>query len=156
MAKLDGYNPNNHDPSKPIEAMPKGDYLVMMVDSEWKDTKANDGGKYLMFTAEVIDGEYKGRKLFVNLNLINKNPVAVKIAEEDLSAICHAVGEMGVLNDSATLHGKPLVAKVGVKEYKGELRNEVKGFRAMKGAAPVAAPVAAAPAAAPASAAPWA
>jgi len=121
-------------PNAPLEPVPSGDYLCMIVDSEMKPTSRGDGA-YLQLTMEILEGPYQGRKLFDRLNLQNPNAQAVEIAYRTLSAICHAVGRLQV-NDSAELHDKPLIAKVALKPPKGEYgeSNEVKGYKAVNGA----------------------
>jgi hypothetical protein len=74
-------------------------------------------GQYLYVEIDVLDGPYKGRKLFDRLNLINANPQTVEIAQRTLSAICHATGRMQV-QDSEELHLIPFVADVQVQPPK--------------------------------------
>jgi len=129
-------------PSDSFDPLPNGTYVVIISDTEMAPTKS--GGKMLKLTLEVAEGEYKGRKLWDQLNLVNANPKAVEIAQRTLSAICHAVGVL-TLTNSTELHHKPLVAKVRVKQDEGyEPGNEVKGYSAFDGGAlPVARPVSA-------------
>jgi hypothetical protein len=111
------------DPKSEYSPIPVGTYTVMLIDSVWKDTKAGDG-RYVKLTFEVADeGDLKGRRIYENLNLVNKNPTAVAIANRKLSAICHAVGVMQ-LTDTAQLHFKPFKVKVGIS--KDGSSNEVK------------------------------
>lgn len=142
MANLNGFDAGAVEPSAPIEAIPPGDYVCMATDSEWRDTKAGTG-RYLQLTFSVIDGQYKGRKLWARLNLENPNSTAVDIARRDLSALCRAVGVMKP-GDSSELHGLPVALKVAVRKRQdtGELTNEIKGFKLAKG---VAAPAQSAP-----------
>lgn len=114
----------------PPPAMPTDWYNVMITDSEMKQTKdpQNDNG-YLELTLKVLDGQYAGRLAWARLNLYNDNPVAVEIAQKDLSAICRAVGVFQV-NDSEQLHGKPFMARLVYKEAADgyDEGNDVKGF----------------------------
>jgi hypothetical protein len=128
MAALNGFNAAEVDPTDSFTPVPAGDYPVVIVESEMKDTR--DGtGQYLQFVLEVIEGPMKGRKLWDRLNLVNKNSTAVEIAQKALSQICHAVNVM-TPNDSAELHGKPLQCSVVVKEDpQYGPRNEVKGYK---------------------------
>lgn len=120
-------------PADSFDPLPNGTYVVLVTDSEMAPTKS--GGKMLKLTLEVAEGEYKGRKLWDQLNLVNANPTAVEIAQRTLSAICHAVGVL-TLTNSTELHHKPMVAKVRVKQDEGyEPGNEVKGYSAFTGAA---------------------
>ena len=151
MAQLpNAFNAAEVPPSDDFSALPAGDYRVIVEDSEMKQTKAGTG-QYLQLTYNVLDGQYAGRKLWDRLNLVNPNSTAVEIAQRSLSAICHATGVIN-LTDSAQLHGKVLVAKVGMQ--KDSDRNEIKGYKKADGSA-IAAVNAATPApAAPAAPAP--
>jgi len=116
------------------EAIPAGWYNVIMDESEIKPTKNSDPqspSMYLLCRFNVLDGQYQGRKVFTRLNIINPNPQATEIARKDLSAICHAVGAIGLVQDSSMLHGRPLKVKVGYRpattEY--EAQNDIKAYR---------------------------
>lgn len=131
---LSGFNPEEVDTGSgdSFEPLPAGWYPVVIIDSEEKETRAGNGS-YLQLTLEVIDGEFKGRLLWARLNLNNPNPKAVEIAQRDLANICKAVGVMAP-KDSSDLHYKPLAARVKIRPYEGEMRNEVSGFRGIRGA----------------------
>jgi hypothetical protein len=128
MAELN-FDANVVEPVGSFDVLPVGDYLVIISASEKKATKDNDG-EYVQFTYDVIEGEYKGRKVFDRLNLINKNPTAQKIAQGSLSAICHVTG---VMHPKMTeeLHGKPLMIKVGIRPAKDQYAesNVVKEYK---------------------------
>lgn len=109
--------------------VPNGDYPVMIIESEMKPTKTG-GGQYLQLVLEIIEGPYKGRRIWDRLNLVNSNQTAVEIAQRALSQICHAVNHLQ-LNDSVELHHKPMTAKVVVKQSPGyDDSNEVKEYSA--------------------------
>jgi hypothetical protein len=136
------------EPMAPMGPVPAGEYLVCVSDSDMKPTKSGSG-QYLQLTFSILQGEHKNRKVYARLNLVNDNVTAVKIAKSELAAICQAVG-VAEIKDSAQLHNKPLVVKVEVREYNGKESNEIRGYRASKGAVmpagvvpePVAKPVA--------------
>lgn len=144
MAHLGGtFDATQVDPSRDVEPIPSGEYLVHIIDSDMKPTK-NGTGQYLELAYEVAEGPYKGRKLWARLNLVNQNSKAVEIAQRDLSAICHATGQMQV-TDSQQLHYKPHVVRVeyikadGVKSQRDS--NEIKAYKRAEGyAAPAQAP----------------
>ena len=139
-------------PSAPAGIVPAGDYNVQIVKSEVKPTR-DATGHYLTLEFEILDGEFKNRHLWTNLNIWNQNETACRIAQQQLSAIAHAVGVLQVA-DSELLHNKPLmvnvVVKAGTEQYP-DSKNEVKGFAAYKGAAANAAPAPVAPSFAPAA-----
>jgi len=115
-------------PSVPYETLPAGKYLVEITDTELKPTKAGTG-EMLQIEFTVIDGEFKNRKVWDRLCLRHPNRDTVKIAEANLSAICHAVGVMRP-GESIELHHIPLVIAVKCKtdDSTGEIHNEVKSY----------------------------
>jgi hypothetical protein len=129
MADLRGFDANAVEPSDSFDPIPAGEYLCVITRSEDKPTKSGTG-TYLELEFEVIDGPYKGRKLWERLNLSNPSDVAVKIAQAELSAICRAVGVMQP-KDSCELHDLPLLVKVRVEKRADtdEPTNVIKGYR---------------------------
>lgn len=136
MADLNSFDANQVEPSSSFDPIPAGKYLAVITDSEMKPTKAGTG-HYLELTFQIQEGEYNNRLLWARLNLDNPNATAVQIAQEDLSAICRAVGVMKP-NDSDELHNLPLVIHVRCKkrEDTGEITNEIKGFSKKESSAP--------------------
>ena len=120
----------------PREALPAGDYPVVITDSLVKTSKA--GGNYLELTLQVLDGPYANRLTWDRITLDNANPTAAEIGKRQLSQVCHAVGVLQV-QDSAQLHGIPLIARLKYKvDEKYGPKNEVGGYRPMN--APATAP----------------
>ncbi|CAN5469613.1 hypothetical protein BH11PLA2_BH11PLA2_21080 [soil metagenome] len=128
MANLSGFDANRVEPSADFDPLPAGKYLAVITESEMKPTKAGTG-QYLQLTFEILDGQFKGRKVWARLNLANSNEMTVKIAQAELSAICRAVGVLAP-NDSVELHNLPLVITVKCKKRDdtGDVTNEIKGY----------------------------
>jgi hypothetical protein len=127
--KLENFNPSDYpDPNK-FEPIPAADYLCVITDSEEKRTRAGTGS-YLALTFEVIEGKYKGRKVWANLNIRNPNKTAEQIGREHLAAICRAVGATNP-GDSYELHNKPLVVSVDIEKRQdtGKLKNVTTTYR---------------------------
>ncbi|MEI8246823.1 MAG: DUF669 domain-containing protein [Lentisphaerota bacterium] len=120
------FDANTVEPNS-FEVLPAAKYIAVITDSERKATKANTGF-YLKLTFEIIEGEFKGRKVFAQLNLENQNADAVRIARGELSAICRAVNIM-TPKDSVEIHNLPLeITVVCKKQPDDEIRNEIKGY----------------------------
>jgi len=136
MADLRGFNANTVEPSDSFDPIPAGEYLCVITASEEKPTKAGTGS-FLVLEFEVIDGPYKGRKLWDRLNLNNPSEVAVKIARATLSAICRSIGVMEP-SDSCEMHDLPLLVKVRTEKRADtdELSNVIKGYRSRNAAQP--------------------
>jgi len=122
-----------------------GKYDAIISAATEKVTKAGTG-KYLSVEFTVTSVQNEGRRVWLNLNLGNPNPIAVEIAQKELASLCKAIGVLQVA-DASQLVDKALTIKVTVD---GD-RNNVKGCFPL--AARVAPPAAAASAqAAPAAA----
>ena len=110
-----------------FDVLPAGEYDVCIVSSAVESTRAGDG-KFLKLELQVLNGPFQNRKVFDRLNLWNKNPQAVTIAQGTLSAICRAVGVL-TPQDSSELHNRPLLATIKTRDYQGSPRNEVAGYK---------------------------
>ena len=128
------FNANEVEPSTGYEPIPAGKYAAVITDSEMKPTKTGNG-QYLELAFEVIEGDYRGRKVWARLNLENPNSQAVQIARADLSAICRAVN-VPEPKDSIELHNLPLTITVRCRKNTetDEITNEVKGYAPRTGA----------------------
>ncbi|MEY3665388.1 MAG: hypothetical protein RLZZ153_1570 [Pseudomonadota bacterium] len=117
MARFDtSFDATSVEPTTAQELLPAGKYRAQIVESEMRVTK-NGMGQFLWLMLDILDGEYKGRKIFDQLNLVNPNPTTVEIAQRALSAICHATGKMHV-SDSEELHLIPMTIQVKVRPPK--------------------------------------
>lgn len=130
------FNANEVEPSTGFDPIPAGKYQAVIVDSEMKPTRSGNG-RYLQLEFEIIEGEYRNRRVWARLNLENTNQEAVRIARADLSAVCRAVNVLQP-RDSVELHNLPLTITVRCrKNQNDEIVNEVRGYgpRANSGAA---------------------
>lgn len=134
MASMQGFHADEVEPDVGFAPLPKGKYPVVITASEDKPTKAGNGHMY-KFTLEVTDGEYKGRKLWWQINYDNPSAEAVAIGRAQLSSLCRAVDVLRP-EDSTELHNLPFVAVVIVKQYQGEDQNEIKGCEPIGGSKP--------------------
>ena len=134
--------------------LPAGTYLAHITESDIRPL-ASGNGQGLKLTLEIIDGQHKGRRVWDNLNIQHTSETTQRIAQAQLSALCHAVNVIK-LEDTSALHFKPVRVKVTVREADGKYQesNNIKGYESAGGAAPsfVPAPAeAAAPTAPPAA-----
>lgn len=108
MAKL----PQSFTSDESDDITPTGEYLAEIVKTEMKETNAKDG-EFLSLHFKVLEGAQKGAMIFCNLNLINKNETAVKIANSQLKKIILAVGkDPAKVVDSDELKNIPLMISV--------------------------------------------
>lgn len=135
MANIPGYangfNAKDVEPATGSPApLPEDDYAVLIDRSEVKQTRKGDG-EYLSLRLKVIEGDYEGRFVFLNLNLVNPSDQAMDIARRQFSAICHATGVL-TPEDSTELHGIPMIARVKIRPATDSYpaTNDVASFKA--------------------------
>jgi hypothetical protein len=140
------------DTENRFEALPPGEYTVMVTDSAIKTTQAGTG-RYISLEFDVqAPDAFRGRKLWDNMNIENPSAEAVEIAKRQLAQLVQSCG-LQEIQDTTQLHHIPVVAIVKV-DRKDATRNQIKGYKAAGGQPapqPQAAPMqqAAAPAAQP-------
>ena len=100
-----------------FDTIPEGWYSAQAIKTEVKKTQAGDG-TYVALRFKIIEGEYSGRFVFTNLNIINKNETTMRIAKAHLKQICEAV-DIESLVDTDELLGQPLQIKLGIKPASG-------------------------------------
>lgn len=120
-------------PQQSSGPLPAGTYLAHIVESDVQPLKSGNG-EGLKLTFEIIDGQFKGRKVWENLNIRHSNEDTQRIAQSQLSGLCHAVNVIKLL-DTAALHFKPVRINVTVREAQGiyKASNNIKGYEAAGG-----------------------
>lgn len=120
---------SNYDP------IPEGWYNAVIYSAEVKTTKAGNG-KYLNMRYDITGETHAGRVVFGMITVQNPNTTAETIGQQQLGELCRAIGKV-VLNDTDELLGATLSIKVAISAREGyDPRNEVKGFKALKGGMP--------------------
>ena len=134
------FNAKEHEGMRDFSAIPPGDYVAQITESEKKEAR-NKGNFYWKLTFKIQEGDFKGRLIWVNLNLINSNPQAVEIANNELSTICQAVGKVAI-SDTSELHGIPMVVSVKVTPATAQFAegNAINGYKPMTGVAKPSSP----------------
>lgn len=134
MALLPGgqHDPSQYNDMRDFKPVPPGQYIAKVQESEIKETST--GGQMLVLTFGIAAGAYSGKSFITRLNLVNSNPVAVKIANETLATITRACG-LGLITDSDVLHGIPMVVTLKLNPGQGKYgpSNEPAGFKTAQG-----------------------
>lgn len=131
-----GFNAATVEPAKPYEPIPAGNYKAIITASSIEPAKTGNGTN-LLLTFKIVDGQHKNREVWSRLCVQHPTEMTQRIAQEQFSAICHAVGQIQCTT-TEQLHGKPLLIKVAVKPHwkdEGTMVNEVKGYMEMQKAA---------------------
>lgn len=112
--------------------VPPGKYVVSATSSEMKDTST--GGQMLVLNFNIIAGPYTGKGFVTRLNLVNSNPTAVKIANEELATITRAAN-FTQLTDSDQLNGVAMIAVLKLVPGDGKYgpSNEPTGYASSQG-----------------------
>lgn len=137
MAQLgQTFDPASAPPSdRDFDVFPAGTYASQIVESEVVKTKSGTG-TLLKLTWELLDGPYANRKGWQNINIQNQSQQAQEIGQRQLAQICEAAG-VGAIDDSETLHYKPVMVRWGIEKGEGEYsdKNVVKKVTPLNGAA---------------------
>ena len=115
---------DNSTEFKPIEP---GQYPAMIVEAGEK-TSLTTGSTYAYVKIEIVDGAYKGRKIFDNMFRNSTNEKAVTIAKKKLHAICTSLGIVELKDPNAMLY-KPLNINVAL-DRQDPSKNIVMGYGA--------------------------
>lgn len=120
-----------------FEPIPAGTYTATIGGAEVKNTNAGDG-QYISLRLDITGPSHEGRVVFTNLNIRNKNPKAEEIARQQLGDIMRAIG-LSAVEDTDQLIGGALQVKVSVRAATEQYAasNDVKGFKAIEGGAPM-------------------
>jgi Protein of unknown function (DUF669) len=111
-----------------FEAMPRGLYPCVIAECEF--TYSQSGGNPMWtLTLEVSEGEYAGRKLFNHLVFAGKG---LGMTKQQLGRIKPAIIE-GPLDPTdeetvASMLGTAVKARVTLRKWEGEMRNNVSGL----------------------------
>lgn len=109
--------------------LPLGTYRLEVSASDVTATKSGTG-TILKLTYDVLEPEeYKGRRIFANINIQNPNPTAQEIGQRELGSLCRAI-DISSIENSDELHFIGFTAKVGLeKKQEGyEQRNKITRF----------------------------
>ena len=107
--------------------LPSGPYPAQITGMECRANNDKSTGHNLALEYTIIDGEFKGRKFFENLNLWHTgSSAAVEIANKQLSSIGHAVGIL-TGNDPTILALKPMIVELELTEAQPDKINTTTG-----------------------------
>lgn len=150
-----------------FDPMPEGNYVLKATEAEEKATKAGTGS-YLKVAFAVAEGDFKGRKVWMNFNTQNPSEKAQAIGRQQLVSWATAAGKANA-SDSDQLIDRKFTCTLGIEKQEGyAAQNTIKAFLFETASTSAEAPAAAvkprsapvAPKAAPAAAAaksanPW-
>ncbi len=116
----DSFDPNSVPSRDNFDAIKPGKYSVIVEKATVKDTKAGTG-LYVEIQFQIIDGEYRNRKLWARMNLRNPSQDCERIGRQEFSEMCKAL-QSGVVNTVDQLLNKTCIVKVIVKDEQNEIK----------------------------------
>ncbi len=120
MGRLSDFDPSKVEDRK-YELIPdKTELLVIISESEERESKNNPGNFYENMKLQVVKGDYEGRTIYLRLNLCNKNPTAKTIADSQLKDIYRALNIEGA-DEFDELYDKPFWIRMKVKNDQNEI-----------------------------------
>lgn len=134
------FDSTNIPPETSRDPIPAGTYLAQIIESDLVASK-NGNGQNLKLVFQVLDGQFKDRKVYENLCVQHTNSETQRIAQAKLSALCHATGILRV-SDSSELHYKPIKINVTIKPPANgyDAQNKIKGYESANPAGAYAQP----------------
>lgn len=122
---------SNAKPMGEFGTLPEGEYVAYIESSDKK--QSNSGNFYLETVWIVREGQFEGRKFWVNYNLWNENPSAVDIALSAWRSTCEATIGVPAVDMSEKLHNRPCIVKLGIghNPKSNKPTNEAKAFRSL-------------------------
>lgn len=119
-------------------AIPEGTQATCLaIEAEDLESKSNPGNWMIKLTVEVVDGPFKGTRIWPNFNLRNSNETAQRIGQQQLKNLCLAIGVPRPQSNSELLN-KPFRATFGKpQEFNGEQQSQIKKYDPVGGSAGV-------------------
>jgi hypothetical protein len=126
MPILEGFNQEEAAKNSGFAPVPAGEYLAVIESSEMVDKSADGVRKVgLKFQWQIIDGQFKGRKIFLWLNYIHPKKDVQAISQGELAQICNACNVRDA-KQTEQLHNIPVVLKLGIRaDQNGEPQNRI-------------------------------
>lgn len=102
--------------AEPIESfpdLPPDSYISEIIKTDVMTTK--DGqGRYIKIRFKIKEGEFKGRIIYQNFNILNKNKIAEEIGKRYLSILCTAIG-IESFDDTDEILNYQVIVKLGAE-----------------------------------------
>lgn len=119
--------------------LPEGWYNATIHSAEIRQTK-DKTGQYIAVRYDILGPTHQGRVVFGNVNIKNKSTQAEEIGRQALGSIMRAIG-LAKVDDTDQLIGGNLQIKLSIRQDEGyEPANDVRGYKAIDGAASMPTP----------------
>jgi hypothetical protein len=129
MARLDelfqNVNTENLGEEGDFDALPTNDYVAIMENSSDEKPNSKGTGSVQSVLWQIIEGNFKGRKLYENFNVRNENIGSVTQALRSINGIRIATGKPDA-KDFSELYNIPIIISVEYNESDKKFPNRIK------------------------------
>ena len=113
--------------------IPAGEYHVVVFDSDQRANKQGTGN-WLRLGFEVKGGPQDGKDFSIFYNIKHDNPIAEKIAVEELSRLCRAIGLSGTAENEEDILNNELIVETKIDTKDGNVRVAIKKYKPLPAA----------------------
>lgn len=133
MARFD-FAVEDYEAPMDFEIIPDGTEVRMKA-TEAEDKETASGGTMIAATFVIVAGEYKGRKIWTNFNIVNKSEKAQNFGRRMVAGWARAAGKPNA-KDTDQLLEKEFWCKLGVEKGTGQYKdkNVISSFLMPEGA----------------------
>jgi hypothetical protein len=138
MANLNmDFDPGSVEPGQGLDPVPAGEYVAQIIESDVGPAKSGNG-LLLNLTWEIVEGPHEHRKFWQRINYQHTSAQAQLIGQQQLKAICDAIGLAGHISDSEQLHFQPMRVRLVIDDSNKNYlpKNEVKAVKPLNAVAP--------------------
>lgn len=135
MSLLD-FKVTDYEPTMDYPPIPEGFYLFLIEKTEIKPTlsakRNNTNECFLNLKLRVIEGQFKGRYVWDQINIVNSKIEAQDIARRRLRGVSKITETEEILDktrDTRHLEGKLISGFVEIDSYNGKEKNKIKSYR---------------------------
>lgn len=121
MANFD-WSQEDYDTPTDFAIIPEGTEVRMKC-TEAEDKETSTGGEMIAATFSIIEGEHKGRKIWMNFNTVNKSEKAQNFGRRMIAGWSRAAGKPNAKNTDQLLEA-PFWAKLGVEVGTGQYKDK--------------------------------
>jgi hypothetical protein len=121
MANFD-WSQDEYDTPTDFAIIPEGTEVKLKC-TEAEDKATSTGGEMIAATFVVVEGEHKGRKIWMNFNTVNKSEKAQNFGRRMIAGWSRASGKPNAKNTDELLD-RPFWAKLGIEAGTGQYKDK--------------------------------
>jgi hypothetical protein len=126
MAKMNGMDQGAAAQARDdYSLMPECDVIAQMTESDIKENSKKTGDVLASVFTVIYPDEFKGRKLFGNINVRHNSAEAQRIGQIELANLKAAIGLQNTqIQDTLQLHNKPMGLHIKIELGNGQFKDK--------------------------------